>query len=196
MKIGKFNLYNELGEIGSCSFVPLFLFDVDYNLLLQNCPFYWKQLFLLIQQNYTILKLQKWKLVWRIVCKAISCALFIGRDGAGNNNYNCAFSTNNIFVINGRMNSFLSIVILNWYFSFRSRDASDTMNHKMGNDQYCLRWAIWKVPRNLLKYHDFRWNSYETNLLSTFEGLLDSEALSDVTLFCEGLFNFILYDQH
>ena len=31
-----------------------------------------------------------------------------------------------------------------------------------------------------------RWNSYETNLLSTFEGLLDSEALSDVTLFCEG----------
>merc|ERR1712209_359403 len=29
-------------------------------------------------------------------------------------------------------------------------------------------------------------NSYETNLLSTFEGLLDSEALSDVTLFCEG----------
>ena len=32
----------------------------------------------------------------------------------------------------------------------------------------------------------FRWNSYETNLLSTFEGLLDSEALSDVTLFCEG----------
>jgi len=39
----------------------------------------------------------------------------------------------------------------------------------MGNDQYCLRW-----------------NSYETNILSTFEGLLDSEALSDVTLFCEG----------
>lgn len=52
-----------------------------------------------------------------------------------------------------------------------SRDANDTgqMNNKMGNDQYCLRW-----------------NSYETNLLSTFEGLLDSEALSDVTLFCEG----------
>jgi hypothetical protein len=43
------------------------------------------------------------------------------------------------------------------------------MNNKMGNDQYCLRW-----------------NSYETNILSTFEGLLDSEALSDVTLFCEG----------
>ena len=37
------------------------------------------------------------------------------------------------------------------------------------NDQYCLRW-----------------NSYETNILATFEGLLDSEALSDVTLFCEG----------
>merc|ERR1712088_1117408 len=42
-------------------------------------------------------------------------------------------------------------------------------NSKMGNDQYCLRR-----------------NSYETNILSTFEGLLDSEALSDVTLFCEG----------
>jgi hypothetical protein len=40
---------------------------------------------------------------------------------------------------------------------------------KMGSDQYCLRW-----------------NSYETNILATFEGLLDSEALSDVTLFCEG----------
>jgi len=52
----------------------------------------------------------------------------------------------------------------------KSRDVSDgLMNNKMGNDQYCLRW-----------------NSYETNLLSTFEGLLDSEALSDVTLFCEG----------
>lgn len=53
----------------------------------------------------------------------------------------------------------------------KSRDATSEglMNNKMGNDQYCLRW-----------------NSYETNLLSTFEGLLDSEALSDVTLFCEG----------
>jgi len=51
-----------------------------------------------------------------------------------------------------------------------SREANDgTLNNKMVNDQYCLRW-----------------NSYETNLLSTFEGLLDSEALSDVTLFCEG----------
>jgi hypothetical protein len=40
---------------------------------------------------------------------------------------------------------------------------------KMSSDQYCLRW-----------------NSYETNILATFEGLLDSEALSDVTLFCEG----------
>jgi len=51
-----------------------------------------------------------------------------------------------------------------------SRDANDgPLNNKMGNDQYCLRW-----------------NSYETNILSTFEGLLDSEALSDVTLFCEG----------
>lgn len=51
-----------------------------------------------------------------------------------------------------------------------SRDANDgPLNSKMGNDQYCLRW-----------------NSYETNILSTFEGLLDSEALSDVTLFCEG----------
>jgi len=55
--------------------------------------------------------------------------------------------------------------------SRKSRDANDgpLNNTKMGNDQYCLRW-----------------NSYETNILSTFEGLLDSEALSDVTLFCEG----------
>lgn len=64
---------------------------------------------------------------------------------------------------------------LPFYFpglSDKSRDANDgpaPMNSKMGNDQYCLRW-----------------NSYETNILSTFEGLLDSEALSDVTLFCEG----------
>jgi len=55
-------------------------------------------------------------------------------------------------------------------FEQKSRDANDgPLNNKMGNDQYCLRW-----------------NSYETNILSTFEGLLDSEALSDVTLFCEG----------
>lgn len=41
---------------------------------------------------------------------------------------------------------------------------------RMGSsEQYCLRW-----------------NSYETNILDTFGGLLDSEALSDVTLFCEG----------
>ena len=39
----------------------------------------------------------------------------------------------------------------------------------MEGDQYCLRW-----------------NSYETNILATFEGLLDTEVLSDVTLFCEG----------
>lgn len=39
----------------------------------------------------------------------------------------------------------------------------------MSSDQYCLRW-----------------NSYESNILATFENLLDSEALSDVTLFCEG----------
>ena len=39
----------------------------------------------------------------------------------------------------------------------------------------------------------FRWNSYETNILSTFEGLLDSEALSDVTLFCEGKFIQVSY---
>lgn len=40
--------------------------------------------------------------------------------------------------------------------------------------------------REMNECSHFRWNSYETNLLSTFEGLLDSEALSDVTLFCEG----------
>ncbi|XP_023328961.1 protein tramtrack, beta isoform isoform X4 [Eurytemora carolleeae] len=42
---------------------------------------------------------------------------------------------------------------------------------RMGSnsEQYCLRW-----------------NSYETNILDTFGGLLASEALSDVTLFCEG----------
>jgi hypothetical protein len=49
-----------------------------------------------------------------------------------------------------------------------------TEGGKMSNDQYCLRW-----------------NSYETNILATFEGLLDSEALSDVTLFCEGKNNFL-----
>ena len=71
----------------------------------------------------------------------------------------------------------------------RSRDVSDgLMNNKMGNDQYCLRYDTMKniFLDNSFIFILFRWNSYETNLLSTFEGLLDSEALSDVTLFCEG----------
>ena len=52
-----------------------------------------------------------------------------------------------------------------------------------------------------LSYSIFRWNSYEANLLTTFEGLLDSEALSDVTLFCEGksnlnnYFKFLLFEK-
>lgn len=69
-------------------------------------------------------------------------------------------------------NFFKFLPFYSQFLSDKSRDAHDgqaPMNNKMGNDQYCLRW-----------------NSYETNILSTFEGLLDSEALSDVTLFCEG----------
>lgn len=52
-----------------------------------------------------------------------------------------------------------------------------------------------------MSYSNFRWNSYEANLLTTFEGLLDSEALSDVTLFCEGksilngCFKFLLFEK-
>jgi len=47
-----------------------------------------------------------------------------------------------------------------------SRDANDgTLNNKMVNDQYCLRW-----------------NSYETNLLSTFEGLLEQGWLAPLVV--------------
>lgn len=76
-------------------------------------------------------------------------------------------SNDNNMLVNGEKNPFLS------FFPqlMKTRDSNEGpgMTNKMGNDQYCLKW-----------------NSYEANLLTTFEGLLDSEALSDVTLFCEG----------
>jgi hypothetical protein len=31
-----------------------------------------------------------------------------------------------------------------------------------------------------------KWSKYESNILSAFHSLLETEALSDVTLFCEG----------
>lgn len=83
------------------------------------------------------------------------------------------YHNNQNVMYEGRPDSEPTLAQLKQYHnSTWSRDAHDgpaPMNNKMGNDQYCLRW-----------------NSYETNILSTFEGLLDSEALSDVTLFCEG----------
>ena len=39
----------------------------------------------------------------------------------------------------------------------------------MGNDKYRLKWS-----------------KYEDNILDAFRSLLQTEALSDVTLFCEG----------
>ena len=56
---------------------------------------------------------------------------------------------------------------------FRRSAVGEGEGGRMGSnsEQYCLRW-----------------NSYETNILDTFGGLLASEALSDVTLFCEGNF--------
>ena len=40
----------------------------------------------------------------------------------------------------------------------------------MGSEKYRLKWS---------KYHD--------NILNAFHSLLETEALSDVTLFCEGM---------
>ncbi len=34
--------------------------------------------------------------------------------------------------------------------------------------------------------YKLKWSKYESNILSAFHGLLESENLSDVTLFCEG----------
>jgi len=34
--------------------------------------------------------------------------------------------------------------------------------------------------------YKLKWSKYEANILSAFHGLLESESLSDVTLFCEG----------
>ena len=34
--------------------------------------------------------------------------------------------------------------------------------------------------------YKLKWSKYESNILSAFHGLLESETLSDVTLFCEG----------
>ena len=34
--------------------------------------------------------------------------------------------------------------------------------------------------------YKLKWSKYESNILSAFHSLLESETLSDVTLFCEG----------
>ena len=39
--------------------------------------------------------------------------------------------------------------------------------------------------------YKLKWSKYESNILSAFHGLLESENLSDVTLFCEGENAFI-----
>ena len=44
----------------------------------------------------------------------------------------------------------------------------------MGSEKYRLKWS---------KYHD--------NILNAFHSLLETEALSDVTLFCEGNVTYI-----
>ena len=44
-------------------------------------------------------------------------------------------------------------------------------SHTMGSDKYRLKWS-----------------KYENNILDAFRSLLETEALSDVTLFCEGIF--------
>jgi hypothetical protein len=41
--------------------------------------------------------------------------------------------------------------------------------------------------------YKLKWSKYEANILSAFHGLLESESLSDVTLFCEGEENSILF---
>ena len=36
--------------------------------------------------------------------------------------------------------------------------------------------------------YKLKWSKYESNILAVFSALLENEALSDVTLFCEGIF--------
>ena len=52
----------------------------------------------------------------------------------------------------------------------RYNRSSSTNNINMGSEKYRLKWS---------KYHD--------NILNAFHSLLETEALSDVTLFCEGM---------
>ena len=51
---------------------------------------------------------------------------------------------------------------------------SSSTNINMGSEKYRLKWS---------KYHD--------NILNAFHSLLETEALSDVTLFCEGNVTYI-----
>ena len=53
------------------------------------------------------------------------------------------------------------------------RDLRYNRNHNMGSDKYRLKWS-----------------KYENNILDAFRSLLETEALSDVTLFCEGIPRF------
>ena len=40
--------------------------------------------------------------------------------------------------------------------------------------------------------YKLKWSKYESNILSAFHSLLESETLSDVTLFCEGEYRVTL----
>ena len=54
--------------------------------------------------------------------------------------------------------------------SVASSNSSSQRGYKrMGSEKYKLKWS-----------------KYESNILSAFHSLLESETLSDVTLFCEG----------
>ena len=53
------------------------------------------------------------------------------------------------------------------------RDLRSNRSQTMGSDKYRLKWS-----------------KYENNILDAFRSLLETEALSDVTLFCEGIPRF------
>lgn len=53
----------------------------------------------------------------------------------------------------------------------RERRSYSNTSSRMGSEKYKLKWS-----------------KYESNILNAFHGLLESETLSDVTLFCEGEF--------
>ena len=53
--------------------------------------------------------------------------------------------------------------------NYSKRQSAPTASAVMGSEKYKLKWS-----------------KYESNILSAFHGLLESENLSDVTLFCEG----------